>query len=745
LPIFGPVLDGFVQWLHYLRGHTLATVSFYLNGVSKVAQWLHRRRIDSLTGLTLRDLAAAHCYFLGRNPSARDAARALELFLRAEGTVSEGPASAPSSTEAEVEHFAVYLREMRGFSDATIRGHRQQLRSFLEFLRFEHSPLRLRRLRTRDIDAFLRQCARTNNRFSLQHIVASVRAYLQWRHARGLLDKPLHQQIDTPQVHRGERLPRAIPWEQVQALLVSIALCGRCGHRDFALFYLAAAYGLRRGELAALRLDDIDWLNRTLRVTQTKTRHSLVLPLTDEAATVLIDYLRKGRPKSAYRELFLHATAPRCPLQPTAVGKVLARRIRNSGLELPAFGAHVLRHSFAMRLMRQGVAMKGIGDALGHRDVESTSIYLRLDMDDLREAALPVPATDPGDSTMELVSAKSLTQVRPARPLLHLPEHFQSWLAPSLQRYVDLKRALGRIFLNEVSVLGQWDEFVQREHPRAGRVHPRMFTQWTKELGRLSPTCNRMYQCKVRSFLLFHARDHVGTFIPDLLTFPKPVPAVAPRLISEMEMGRLLATTLQFPPTPHHPLRAETIRIGLLLMFCCGLRRGELLCIRLGDFEAAETVLRIRLTKFHKSRLVPLSPSVSTEIRQYFEKRRCQPMPMAAESFLMWNPRSSEVYTDTQLCTLWHQLCVSTRVLDAHGHSPRLHDLRHSFAVNTLQRWYAQGTDVQAKLPYLAAYLGHANAASTHYYLKLTPELGQSASERFHQRFAALFTAGGLA
>ena len=75
---------------------------------------------------------------------------------------------------------------------------------------------------------------------------------------------------------------------------------------------------------------------------------------------------------------------------------------------------------------------------------------------------------------------------------------------------------------------------------------------------------------------------------------------------------RLLAATRQLPRTPSHPLRAETIRIGLLLLFCCGLRRGELLRLRLGDFEDGETVLRIRLTKFYKSRLVPLSPSVSS-------------------------------------------------------------------------------------------------------------------------------------
>jgi integrase/recombinase XerD len=92
---------------------------------------------------------------------------------------------------------------------------------------------------------------------------------------------------------------------------------------------------------------------------------------------------------------------------------------------------------------------------------------------------------------------------------------------------------------------------------------------------------------------------------------------------------------------------------------------------------------------------------------------------------------------------VWRQLCVSAHVLDGRDHPPRLHDLRHSFAVNALQHWYKQGADVQTRLPHLATYLGHVSVVSTYYYLQLTPQLRQSASQRFHQRFSPLLTAGG--
>src|ERR1019366_5429234 len=156
--------------------------------------------------------------------------------------------------------------------------------------------------------------------------------------------------------------------------------------------------------------------------------------------------------------------------------------------------------------------------------------------------------------------------------------------------------------------------------------------------------------------------------------------------------------------------------IGLLLLFCCGLRRGELVRLTLGDIQEEQTLLHIRLSKFHKSRLVPLSPSVTAELRQYLKARQQKKLPVTPEAFLMWSRRRSpEVYSAESLGPVWHQLCASARVLNAQGHPPRIHDMRHSCAVLVLQQWYDQGADMHANLPHLAAYLGHVSAVSTHY------------------------------
>ena len=738
------MLDEFVQWLAD-REYAEGTIANYLKALPEVVRWLRRHRITALDQLTQHQLHVAHDYYRPKQEDPSWVIGALERFLVERHPIQAGDWPPPCPVEMEVERFAFYLRDVRGMAEATVSGHCVQLRAFLLFLRFNGKTNDWRRLEPRQIEAFLRKSSRTNNRFSMQHIVGTVRAYLKERHAQGILPRPLHLQIDTPRVYRGERLPRALPWKQVQAFIQSIDRSEPFGRRDFTLLYLAAAYGLRSGELVRLTLDDIDWSGGALRIRQTKTRQTLQLPLTDEAANVLIDYLRKARHKSPRRELFLRMRAPFIPLLPASVGDVLDHRLRCSRLGLPRFGTHVLRHSFATRLMQQGVSIKTIGDTLGHRDIESTSVYLRLNVSDLRTVALPVPKNPAGPSA-KLLLAKDLPRLRPARPARHLPARFRSRFAPSLQRFVDLKQTLGRLYTSETQVLRHWDDFIYRHYSQARTVRAEMFTEWTPTLISLTSTGSRFFQRIVRNFLLFHAREHANTFIPDRLTFPKPAPVVAPRLVSETEMGRVLAAVRHLPRSAANPLRAETFYIGFLLLFCCGLRRGELMRLRLGDIQEEQTLLDIRLTKFHKSRLVPLSSSVTVELRTYLKERRQKKLPMAPEAFLMWSQRRSpEVYSPETLGLMWRRLCASARVLNAHGHPPRVHDLRHSAAVLMLQRWYAQGADVQAKLPYLAAYLGHVSAVSTHYYLKLTPELRQVASQRFHQRFGALLVRGGVA
>jgi integrase len=192
-------------------------------------------------------------------------------------------------------------------------------------------------------------------------------------------------------VYLGELPPRAIPWATVQALLQSIDRKQSTGWRDYTILYLMAHYGLRPCEVASLRLDSIDWQAKTLRVEQRKTRSVLLLPLADRTLGVIKRYLNAGRSGSTRPELFLRARGPSGAIKHTAVCNLYQTRATRSGLALQGTSAYCLRHSFAMRLLQRGVGIKAIGDVLGHRGLESTCVYLRLQLDALRDVALPVP------------------------------------------------------------------------------------------------------------------------------------------------------------------------------------------------------------------------------------------------------------------------------------------------------------------------------------------------------------------
>ena len=173
------------------------------------------------------------------------------------------------------------------------------------------------------------------------------------------------------------------------------------GLRDYAIFFLIATYGLRACDILALTLDDLRWRQGELRVAQRKTGHPLVLPLTDAAGEAVLHYLRAGRPQIASRQLFLRVRAPMGPLKSTAINDAFEACYKRSGLTLPTTGVHGLRHSYALHLLRQGTSLKTIGDLLGHRSPESTCVYLRLDVEDLRQVALELPRTAPAPYAQE--------------------------------------------------------------------------------------------------------------------------------------------------------------------------------------------------------------------------------------------------------------------------------------------------------------------------------------------------------
>ena len=230
------------------------------------------------------------------------------------------------------------------------------------------------------------------------------------------------------------------------------------------------------------------------------------------------------------------------------------------------------------------------------------------------------------------------------------------------------------------------------------------------------------------------ARGHLSAS-PLSAAAPRLRPDFQPRIYSREELRRLLDAT-EILQHDRLPLRPQAFRTLLLLLYCTGLRPGEARRLRLCDIDLDELVVSVWDSKFFKSRLVPFGTSLSTVLRTYREARLHLPLPSDDRSAFLASARGGALSGPTLSRTFARlRERAGIRNPPQARWQPRLHDLRHTFAVRRLLAWYREGTDVQARLPWLATYLGHANLSGTQHYLTMTPELLAEASLRF-QRYA---------
>jgi integrase/recombinase XerD len=415
LPIIGPTLDGYGTWL-LKQGYSTDRAREYFRAAPRLARQLQQSGVRSLRGLRRARLLACAPADSQTDPDLAALVRQWDRYLDAE--LSLFPARAVSRLEQRMTGYTTYLEQVRGFARSTCAYHRRTVTEFLTHVGYEKTPTRLAALTGRDLETFLCAVGPRQTRASLQHVVSHLRAFLRYLASAGEIPTGLEAQIDTPRVYRGEQLPRALPWDTVQALLKAIDRTTPMGRRDYAMLLLIATYGLRACEVVALALDDVEWRAARLRIPQRKTRGALWLPLTDDVGNALLDYLRHGRaalamrrqrvpfqggPPRRFRELFLRHRTPMGLLKPTAVTEAFQGWSKRSGLQIPFQGVHCLRHSYAVYLLRSGISLKTIGDLLGHRTLESTCVYLRLAVEDLRDVALDLPADVAGGVT-EVVS-----------------------------------------------------------------------------------------------------------------------------------------------------------------------------------------------------------------------------------------------------------------------------------------------------------------------------------------------------
>lgn len=312
-------------------------------------------------------------------------------------------------------------------------------------------------------------------------------------------------------------------------------------------------------------------------------------------------------------------------------------------------------------------------------------------------------------------------------------------LGCAIARYLSHKRSLGHTYHCEAGVLHRLLRGLRQSRRRD--LDGAGFDRWLQGLRSRHPNTRRKWHQIVRNFCLYRRRDEPHGFVPGD-DYAKRQPHITPVIVEPAQIARMLALTATLTPSPNSPLRGPVTRMALVLLYTAGLRLGELLRLTLGDVSEDGALLRIRESKFHKSRWVPLSTSASDELRDFL-RQRSRLFPTAPTAPLLCSRRCRNGYSHQGMQSALRGLFAAADVSDAHGRRPRVHDLRHSFAVQALIRWFRTGADVQSCLPKLALFMGHVSIESTAHYLHWIPAVRALASARFEKHFGQLVAGGG--
>lgn len=304
-----------------------------------------------------------------------------------------------------------------------------------------------------------------------------------------------------------------------------------------------------------------------------------------------------------------------------------------------------------------------------------------------------------------------------------------SRIEKAISEYLAVRRRLGFGLRLEGGALYRFASFLK--HHGASHISTRLALAWATSATNAQPPqwANRL--AMVRRFARYHAATDPRTEVPPDGLLPHRYRRVRPYLYTDEEVLKLIATTRDLPS--RLGLRSATYATIFGLLAATGMRMSEPIALDRPDVDLDRGILTIRFTKFRKSRLIPLHPSTCAALRKYASRRDRVVQNVKAPSFFIseWGTRL------TEWSVRWTFVQMSRRMGlrkpdDPRG--PRLHDLRHRFAVRTLLRWYRAGIDVQQRLPRLSTYLGHAHVADTYWYVSSTPELLRLAAERMERR-----------
>ena len=389
----GPLLVFAAGFLEELlgRGYRPGTAAKQLQLMAHLSRWMAAHRLEPGD---LREVEIER-FVQDRRATGRvqlASARALVPllgYLRGLGVVPpEGSREAPTLAGALLDRYAEYLRVQRGLALETVRCYGNAARAFLADRERTAGDLALGALDVAAVNGYLLRALRQGSAGSAKAAVTGLRSLLRFLHLAGLIDRELAVTVPSVAQWRLASLVKALDTEAVARLLVSCDRSTAVGRRDLAILMLLSRLGLRIGEVAALRLEHVDWRAGELVVCGKGSRRER-LPLPVDVGEAVVAWLRDGRPHCQSRFVFTRVRAPHEGLHPSSLKDVVHRACKRAGL--PGVGAHRLRHTAATEMLRAGSSLREVGQVLRHRSSETTSIYAKVDRRALAALVQPWP------------------------------------------------------------------------------------------------------------------------------------------------------------------------------------------------------------------------------------------------------------------------------------------------------------------------------------------------------------------
>lgn len=387
-----PSIESFVQALSE-AGYATVTARRHLRAAKHFIYWAHlhgapARELNerSLAGFN-RHLRRCRCSQFGHSkpPRVVHGARLLLTYLR-DARIIALHASPAVHDPALLSAFCHWMRRLRGSAEVTLHQYSVYIRELLGRLGERPSRFDARRLR-----AFVLERSHSWGPTVAQKCTTALRMFLRFLIAEGKCRVGLEAAIPTSAHWRLSSLPRYLQPEEVERLVASCDQASAVEWRDRAILLLLARLGFRAGDIVQLRLSDIDWKGAWIHVSGKGHRHTR-LPLTQEVGDAIVTYLKKGRPRTNTDTLFVRCHAPFCAFSSSAVSHIVDKAFRRAGVARPSRGAaHLLRHSLATSMLRQGASLEEIAPVLRHRSIETTQIYAKVDINALRQIAQPWP------------------------------------------------------------------------------------------------------------------------------------------------------------------------------------------------------------------------------------------------------------------------------------------------------------------------------------------------------------------